>query len=319
MPSSAFSPCVVDDGSNCPASVAGLWIYPVKSCAGLPLPHAQLTPTGLAWDRAWMVVDAAGVFVTQRELPRMALIRAQFDTLDGLPPAHADAPGAHLLLSAPGMAPLAVPLALGGTRRAVRVWGDGQAAFDLGEPAAEWLSAFLGPGAAADLQRLRLVRFDPTQPRLSSARWTGPEAAGVQFADGFALLVLGTASMEGLNARLAAQGEAPVQALRFRPNLLLSGLSEHDEDRLDQLHSLPEVEGPALRLQLVKPCARCPIPNIDPATALSQPAVGDALQSYRSDLRLGGATAFGMNAVLRSGAGAVLTIGQRLEGEWRFD
>lgn len=310
---------LLDDLSDCPATVAGLWIYPVKSCAGLCLPQAELTPTGLAWDRAWMVVDAAGEFVTQRELPRMALIQARFDTPDGLPPAPAQAVHARLVLSAPGMAPLALQLAASAARRAVRVWDDAVEAFDMGTTAAQWLSDFLAPGAPADLQRLRLVRFDLGQPRLSSSRWTGPESAGVQFADGFALLVLSTASVAGLNARLLAQGEAPVEALRFRPNLLLSGLDAHGEDRLDQLHSLPGVPGPALRLELVKPCARCPIPNIDLHTALSQPAVGDALQSYRCDPRLGGAPTFGMNAVLRSGAGGVLALGQRLLGDWRFD
>ena len=72
------------------ATIAQLWIYPVKSCAGMPVTEAELTPTGLAWDRAWMVVDAAGRFVTQRELPRMVLIQPAFRM-------------GQLVLRAPGM------------------------------------------------------------------------------------------------------------------------------------------------------------------------------------------------------------------------
>ncbi|HVE53730.1 MAG TPA: MOSC N-terminal beta barrel domain-containing protein, partial [Ramlibacter sp.] len=56
------------------ARIARLFVYPVKSCAGVELMQAELTEAGLDLDRAWMVVDEAGEFVTQRELPRMALV-----------------------------------------------------------------------------------------------------------------------------------------------------------------------------------------------------------------------------------------------------
>jgi len=78
------------------ARIAALWVFPIKSCAGISLQQAVLTPTGLAHDRAWMVVDADGEMVTQRELPRMALV---MQTLK-----HSE-----LVLRAPGM--LALPLA----------------------------------------------------------------------------------------------------------------------------------------------------------------------------------------------------------------
>ena len=57
------------------ARIARLFVYPVKSCAGVEVTEAVLTETGLDLDRAWMVVDDEGEFVTQRELPRMALVR----------------------------------------------------------------------------------------------------------------------------------------------------------------------------------------------------------------------------------------------------
>ena len=71
-------------------------------------------------------------------------------------------------------------------------------------------------------------------------------------------------------------------------------------------------------LQLVKPCARCPIPNIDPATAASHPGVGDALQAYRQDARVNGAVTFGMNAIVTQGVGAILRVGQSVQGHYAF-
>ena len=72
-------------------------------------------------------------------------------------------------------------------------------------------------------------------------------------------------------------------------------------------------------IEPVKPCGRCPIPNIDPATAQSHPAVGDTLQTYRQDPRLNGSVTFGMNAIVLEGDGWVLRPGQVVRADWRFD
>jgi len=286
------------------AQIDQLWIHPVKSCAGLSLQAARLTPTGLQWDRHWMVVDHEGGFVTQRELPRMVLIQPSFES-------------DQLVLRAPGRAPLSLGLATVGEPLQVRVWEDTVVAFDMGEAAANWFSEFLGPEAPADLQRLRLVRFDPAGPRVSSLAWTGGRKAFCQFADGFGLLLTSTASLVELNARLDAAGEAAVNQQRLRPNIVLGGVAAHDEDRLGPIAI--DAEGGSALIETVKPCARCPVPNIDPATATSKPAVSDALQAYRADPRLNGAITFGMNAIVIEGAGVLLTVGQKLSASWRFE
>ena len=286
------------------ATLEQLWIYPVKSCAGLSLPVATLTETGLMHDRGWMVVDETGEFVSQRELPRMVLIQPSLE------------PDA-LVLQAPGMAPLRLPLTAVGPHRRVRVWDDEFEAFDMGEPAARWFSDCLGPGAPAAFQRLRLVRFDPAVRRLCSLKWTDGREAVTQFADGFGVLVTSTASLNELNERLARSGHAAVDMSRFRPNVVLGGdLEPHDEDRLGLWQI--EADGTPVLFDNVKPCARCPIPNIDPATAEASPAVSDALQIYRQDRRLNGAVTFGMNAIPLQGVGAVLRVGQRVFADWRF-
>lgn len=279
------------------ATIAALVVYPVKSCAGVPVQEAVLTEAGLDLDRAWMVVDAEGRFVSQRELPRMALIRPQLKTWE-------------IILRAPGM--LALHLAIDAVEQAARVWvwDDEVPAYDMGAVAAQWFSDFLG-------QPLRLVRFDPAHRRLSSLQWTGGVEAPNQFSDGFPVLVTSEASLAELNERLAAGGHAAVEMARFRPNVVLGGVQAHDEDRLDVLR-IATGEGGA-ELKPVKPCARCPIPNIDPATANSSPAVGDTLQAYRQDARLNGAVTFGMNAIVLQGDGQVLRVGQAVTADFRFD
>ena len=279
-------------------TIARLFVYPVKSCAGIEVQEALLTDTGLDLDRAGMVVDANGLFLTQRALPRMALIRPQLKSEE-------------MVLRAPGMLALHVAIDAVEAPITVTVWRDTVPAWDMGPVAAQWFSDFLG-------QPCRLVRFDPEQRRLSSMDWTGGVEAPNQFADGFPVLIASEASVQELNRRLQAGGHATVGIERFRPNVVLAGVEPYDEDRVD----LVRVEGGAegeLHLQPVKPCARCPIPDIDPATAESSPAVGDTLRTYRQDKRLDGAITFGMNAIVRQGAGQMLRVGQRVAADLRFD
>jgi uncharacterized protein YcbX len=286
------------------ARIDQLWIYPVKSCAGISLNEAELTETGLAYDRSWMVVDAQGEFVTQRELPRLALIQPAFKL-------------GQLVLRAPGMLALHLVLDAAEAPLRVRVWDDEVAAYDMGDVAAQWFSDFLGPDAPADLKRLRLARFDPEVRRLCSLKWTGGRESTTQFADGFGVLVTSTASLDELNVRLAQAGQGPVAMVRFRPNIVLGGVEAHDEDRFGAMH-IETAEGAAV-IETVKPCARCPIPNIDPVTAMVSPAVGDTLQAYRADPRLNGAITFGMNAIVLEGDGQMLRVGQPVAVDWKFD
>ena len=279
------------------ARIARLFVYPVKSCAGVEVREALLTETGLDLDRAWMVVDPQGEFVSQRELPRMALVRPQIKL-------------SEVILRAPGM--LALHLSMDTVEEAmrVRVWDDEVPAFDMGGVAAQWFTDFLG-------RPLRLVRFDPEHRRLSNTKWTHGAEALNQFSDGYPLLLASTASLDLLNEKLAAKGLPAVGIERFRPNIVLEGIEAHDEDRVELLRIAAD-EG-EVQLRPVKPCPRCPIPDIDPATAECDPAVSDALQGYRRSELLGGAVAFGMNAIVVEGLDRTLRVGQAATGNWKFD
>jgi uncharacterized protein len=279
--------------------ISQLFIHPIKSCGGIAVNEAPLIETGFEYDREWMVVDRNGDLVTQRELPRMALIQPTLRTSD-------------LMLRAPGMLALHLQLdAVEGECR-VRVWDDTVDAFDMGDLAAQWFSDCLGQPS------LRLARFDPDVQRLASAEWTGAIAARTAFSDQFPLLVLSTASLAELNRRLAAAGHGAVTMQRFRPNIVIDGIEDaHGEDFIDTL-TIDSADGPVV-LKLVKPCSRCTIPDVDPVTATQGHSVADTMSAYRANARVGGALAFGQNAVIVSGIGHRLRVGAAVQAELAFD
>ncbi|WP_426115612.1 MOSC domain-containing protein [Massilia sp. PWRC2] len=281
------------------AILTQLTIYPIKSCAGIDVPDAILTPAGLSTgvlaDRQWMVVDTNGHFLTQREYPRMAVIRPQL------------APHA-LLLSAPGQSPLALPYPHQQDARLVRVtlWDEVFDADDGGDAAARWFSAALGVAC-------RLVRFAADAVRLTGQRWTGGIGAPTRFADGYPLLLIGAASLDDINAQLLQAGRAALPMNRFRPNLVVAGLASFEEDYLGRLTIGDAVITP------VKPCPRCPIPAIDQATAERGPDPLDVLQRFRRKALLDDAVCVGMNCIVSAGAGVRLTVGQQVEAELAFE
>lgn len=269
------------------ARIAALHVYPVKSARGIELDDAGLTRAGLEQDRRWMLVDAAGRFLTQRELPRLALL---------VPVVSATA----LRLQAPAMPEISIALAREGERRRVSVWNHSCEAFDEGAAVADWLRQYLD-------HECRLVRFDPAHRRLSSRQWSGAVEAENQFSDGFPILALSTASLADLNARLPE----PLPMNRFRPNIVLEGLDAYDEDRIDEL-----CDG-AIRLKPVKACTRCKITttNQDTGGAASDEPLR-TLKSYRYDAALHG-VCFGQNLIVIDGVGARLRRGQTLQLRWK--
>lgn len=274
--------------------LSALHLYPVKSCAGIALREATLTPAGLMreqiYDREWMVVDDHGDFLTQRECPAMARITPKLtaDTLQ---------------LRAPGMLRLDIALDLPDPDRAptlaVRVWDDVVTAYDCDETTATWFTKALGV-------RCRLVRFHPQARRTTSGKWTDGQKIPTLFSDGYPLLVIGEASLADLNAKLAAHGRAPLPMDRFRPNIVLRDAGAFEEDFAQSL-----AIGDAV-LKPVKPCARCSIPAIDQASGVAGPDPLDILAGYRADPRVDGGITFGMNAIVQAGDGSRIRIGDHV-------
>jgi uncharacterized protein YcbX len=216
--------------------LSGLYAYPVKSSRGLVLEEAEVGPRGIRWDRHWMLVERDGRFVSQRQRPRMALIRCEVV-------------GERLRLSAPGMEELEVPVAPEGTERMeVRIWKDQCLAASSGPEAAAWLSRFLGT-------EVRLVYLPEDRVRPLAPAYARPEDQ-TGFADGFPFLLISEASLADLNGRLTQ----PLPMRRFRPNLVVRGCGPYAEDRWRRIR----VGG--IELRVVKPCSRCIVTTVDPAT-----------------------------------------------------
>jgi uncharacterized protein YcbX len=286
--------------ADCTGVIAQLFIYPIKSCAGIEVTQAQLTATGLSMDREWMIVDQDGMFLTQRQSPHMVWITPALTS-------------SALTLSAPGVGPISISLELPSAPKKVTVWRDTLLGDDQGDAVAQWLDAYLAvPG-----KHYRLIRFSKQARRLSAPDWTKGVEAVNKFSDGFAVLVVTQSALDELNNRLIAQGHEAVSMSRFRPNVVLDQLEAHTEDHLSEL-TIQTTQGIA-QLHLVKPCPRCAIPDINPETAISSPEVNDTLRPYRTLARVDGAICFGMNSIVHAGVGQTLAVGQTAEGNFSFD
>ena len=269
------------------AAITGIFTYPVKSCRGIAHERAQLAATGFEGDRHWMLVRPNGRFVTQRELPRLALVGTQLTPTS-------------LALTAPDMPTLEVSRDALGPALDVIVWKFDGRGIDCGDHAAEWATRYLETP-------LRLVRFDPGAPRTCSPEWTPGAHAVTEFSDGFPILVISRASLADLNARLPQA--LPME--RFRPNVVIDGVKAYDEDRIHELRAGP------VTLRIVKPCTRCSITTTDQQRgAVDGVEPLQTLKEYRYDPKLRGVL-FGQNAIIVDGVGESLHVGQRFDVSWK--
>ena len=231
--------------------VSELNIYPIKSAGQISVLSARLDRFGLSNDRRWMVVDPAGRFITQRELPRMSLLRI-------------DLSDEKIKLAAPWMKPLAVPAyPAHGLIVEVSVWNDQCNAIDMGSRIAEWMSQFLG--RACRLVYMPESTRRPVNPEYGEANDT------VSFADGFPLLLISEASLAELSSRL---GRA-VEMNRFRPNIVVSGCEAFAEDDWNSI----EING--VEFNVATPCARCSMPTIDQYTGQIDRSIMTTLGAFR--------------------------------------
>ncbi len=251
-------------------TLSALHVFPVKSCAALSPSEASVEPRGLVGDRRWMVVDANGRFLSARKHPRMTLIAARIASDEGL------------LLDAPGMPVLALdPAREASDRVEVTVWSSTVSARRAGAGADAWVSRYLGLPA-------RLVHMDSIAERAVDPAYANPGDV-VSFADGFPLLLISQASLDGLNERLGQ----PVPMLRFRPNLVVSGTAAHAEDGWRRVR-IGEVA-----FDVVKPCSRCVLTTVDFERG-DFDAGGEPLRTLLSYRRTPAGVMFGQNLIPRN-------------------
>lgn len=275
-------------------TISSLHIYPVKSLQGIDLSNAVLTTQGLAFDRQWMLVDATGKFVTQRQMPALARISTRLTA-------------ECLVLEHTGLAPLSIALALMPDKRcAVTVWGDTCMGCDEGAAASRWLTQAVGQWQGSDL---RLIRFAPDSVRPVDPAYMDGDSADTAFSDGYPFLIVSEASLEALNTQLLANGADAVPMERFRPNIVLSDISAWGEN---DCKTLSASDG-SYTLAIRKPCQRCKTTTVDQRSGV----IADPKEPLRTLTamnpypHLNGAY-FGQNATLTVGNGSVIRVGDRL-------
>lgn len=241
-------------------TVSRIFVYPIKSTAGIELSAAEAHERGLQHDRRYVVTNAGGRFFTARRYPRMLLIQSRIH--DG-----------GLTLSAPGQPELVLaPEAFPADHDSVTVWHDNVRGQRCGPEADAWFSKYLGTDA-------RLYHMDAESHR--PVRGGGGE---VSFADAAPLLVLSEASVADLNTRLAE----PVSVRNFRPNLVVSGVDAYGEDEFG------DFTAGSGRFKAMWRCSRCVVTTIHPDTGVKNDA-GQPLKTLMDYRRDGDDALFGLN------------------------
>lgn len=237
--------------------VTDIYIYPVKGLSGFSVKEWNLSPTGLAFDRQWMVVDEEGTFMSQREIPEMCLLHTSLFHDHLVIKKDADELGVLLLQS--------------GQQTMVKVWDDFVDAIDMGEDAASWLSRHL--------KRIcRLVRIAHSEARMQQK---GDLTYPVSFTDACPVLLVNETSLSALNKLL----QESIAMNRFRANIYVSGLTSLEEEQL----SLFSIGGNPF--QYIKPCGRCQVITIDPNSGIKSPEPLTALANFN---KVGNSVRFGV-------------------------
>ena len=245
-----------------PLTLSEIWIYPIKSLGGIRLSKSEVLPKGLRYDRRWMLIDDAGIFITQRAHSIMAFFKLSFsgeqftvnfkNKFIHLP---ADAPVSQVPITA-------------------TVWDDTIEVYEVLGEYSQWFTQRLGINC-------RLVHFPEENQRLVDEKYR-LENDSVSLADGYPFLIIGQSSLDDLNTRL----ENPVPMNRFRPNFVFTGGKPFDEDHWRNFTIGKN------RFVGVKPCGRCAVPTVNQETAERGAEPLATLATYR---RVNNKVYFGQN------------------------
>lgn len=241
-----------------------LVVYPVKGMSGNIVDEVYLEKEGFRGDRRLMLVDPDGRFISQREIPELALFKVKSE--DHRLTFELDQDRYHLDLNSQE-----------DKLTAVKLWSTNFAAQELDEKASEWISDKLS-------HKCRIVSLTSGSPRIKYFP-KPPFQSKVSFADGYPLLLIGTASIDNLNAKL----DSPISYNRFRPSILIQTHDPHIEDNWTELNIGESV------IKIIKPCARCMVTTIDQNTAKRGSEPLKTLSTYRLD---GNKINFGVNAIV---------------------
>jgi uncharacterized protein YcbX len=262
-----------------------LFVYPLKSCAGISVSDFYFDDKGPLFDRRWMLIDSqTGIFISQRNIPQMALISTHIENGEVWVGQTLDKTLAQFCR-----------LPIKGELVDVEIWADNVCGYDCGNESAVWFSQLLSHDC-------RLV-YQGDCERIVDEEYADKKTM-VGFADGFPLLVVAQASIDVLNEAC----DAEISAINFRPNIVIENTPPFAEKNWHYLTvgNLQEMGG-NLEMAVVKPCQRCIIPLLNPSTAKREPSILPILLEYcRDDKNI----IFGQNLTFKYSANLNIKVGQ---------
>ena len=260
--------------------VSELYIYPIKSLAGIAVDSALLTDRGFKYDRRWLLVDENNIFFTQREFHQMALLQVELIN-DGLKVYHKQNIQSQLTIPA-------IPET--NERATVQIWNDRCEAQFVSKSVDEWFSQMLS-------FKCRLVYMPDTSRRRIDERYSINEEI-TSFSDSHPILIIGQSSLDDLNIRLAD----PLPINRFRPNIVFTGGEAFEEDVMEHF-TINDIDFYGVKL-----CIRCMITTINQDNAVAAKEPLKTLATYRMK---NNNIYFGQN-LLHHGEGTI-SVGEAIE------
>jgi uncharacterized protein YcbX len=267
--------------------VSQLFVYPIKSCAGISVSSFKFDERGPLFDRRWMLVDSkTGIFLSQRSTPKMALISTRIENEEVWVGQSLDN---NLVASC--------RLPTKGERIKVQIWSDTVQGYDCGDELALWFSQLLNHDC-------RLVYQGDCQ-RMADEGYADKET-WVSFADGFPLLVVAQASIDVLNEAC----DANISATNFRPNIVIGNTTAFAEKKWEEIVvESDDFMADKLKMAVIKPCERCVIPMLNPYTAEREASILPVLLKYCCDNKK---IIFGQNLTFKYFNNLDIKVGQRV-------
>ena len=248
-----------------------IFVYPIKSTAGVCLDSGEVGPRGLVYDRHWALVDDDNNVVTAREHPALLRLSAELE-------------GSLLSVIEDGKLQVKIPLDVDAeaSQVEIQVFDAAGTGVIASTEINDWFSGFLGA-------KCRLVFMSKQSSRSVIADVGGSPGDVVSFADSCPLMMLSEATLEELNGRL----DRTIPMVQFRPNLVVTGCDESAEDSWQRIR-IGECE-----FEMLGRVKRCVFATINPDSQVpdDQQEPLRTLSTYRQ--HEDGGVAFGRHLIAR--------------------
>ncbi|KAG8235535.1 hypothetical protein J437_LFUL013497 [Ladona fulva] len=240
--------------------ISHIFLYPIKSCAAFQVKRWPLGPRGLLYDRQWMIVNSAGIGITQKKETRLCMIQPFIDIKNE-----------KFHISYPGMPEIIIPLNVDDGNintetdsHQSKVCGDKVRVIDCGDLIANWLTAAFHD---TNLGKLRLYCQSFNDDRKFRPRSKNKEKRGkeISLSNQAQFLLINSASIRWLSEQVGVEREGPSCKEsdlrdRFRANFVVECPQAFLEKEWNQ------IKIGKIAFQSEGPCTRCQMICIDQKT-----------------------------------------------------